>query len=122
MLKEQKLGLAVRGDGEFITKDSGKRLEFKSGMMRDVADDKPDYTLVWHPFLLRLVQLLGRGLKKYGRDNWKKAEGKEELDRFKQSALRHLYQYLEGDKSEDHQSAVVFNIMGSMYVESKMNK
>lgn len=105
---------------EFITKDSGKRLEFKGGMKRDVADDKPDYTLVWNPFLKRLVELLGRGLKKYGRDNWKLASGQEELDRFKQSALRHMYQYLDGDTSEDHQSAVVFNIMGSMYVESKM--
>lgn len=105
---------------EFITKDSGKRLEFKSGMMRDVSDDKPDYTLVWHPFLLRLVQLLGRGLKKYGRNNWMKANGQEELDRFKQSALRHMYQYLDGDESEDHCVAVTFNLMGAEYVKSKM--
>src|SRR5574343_559039 len=104
----------------FITKDSGKRLEFKGGMKRDIADDKPDYTLVWHPFLKRLVELLGRGLKKYGRDNWKLASGQEELDRFKQSALRHMYQYLEGDETEDHAVAVVFNLMGAEYVKEQI--
>jgi len=105
----------------FQTKDSGKRLEFESGMVRDIASDKPDYTLIWHPFLLRIVELLGRGLVKYGRDNWMKASGQEELDRFKQSALRHMYQYLEGDTSEDHMAAVCFNLMGAEYVLSKLN-
>lgn len=106
---------------KFITKDSGKRLEFKGGMKRDIADDKPDYTLVWNPFLLRIVQLLGRGLVKYGRNNWMKAEGQEELDRFKQSALRHLYQYLNDETDEDHMAAVCFNLMGAEYVKSKLN-
>ena len=115
----------IRGDcfeDEFLTLDSGKRLEFKGGMRRDVADDKPDFTLVWYPFLLRLVKLLMRGLKKYGRDNWKLASGKEELDRFQQSALRHLYQYLDGQDDEDHMAAVCFNLMGAEYVKSKLNE
>ncbi len=107
---------------EFVTLDSGKRKEFKSGMLRDVSDDKPDFTLIWYPFLLRLTNLLMRGLKKYGRNNWMKANGEEELERFKQSALRHMYQYLNGENGEDHQSAIVFNIMGAMYVESKLNE
>lgn len=109
----------VKKSGEFSTKDSGKKLVFKSGMNRDISDDKPDYTLVWHPFLLRFVELLARGAAKYGRDNWKKASGQEELVRFKQSALRHMYQYLEGDESEDHASAVLFNLMGAEYVKNK---
>ena len=106
---------------EFITKDSGKRLSFKSGMVRDIEDDKPQYDLVYLPMLKRWAELMGRGAKKYGRNNWKLASGQEELDRFKGSALRHMIQWIEGDESEDHASAVFFNISGAEYVHSKLN-
>ena len=106
---------------DFITKDSGKRLNFKSGMVRDVEDDKPQYDLVYLPMLKRWAELMGRGAKKYGRNNWQLADGQDELDRFKGSALRHMIQYLEGDESEDHASAIFFNISGAEYVKSKLN-
>jgi hypothetical protein len=106
---------------KFITKDSGKRKVFKSGMLRDINDDKPMYTLIWQPIITRFAYLMTRGAKKYGRDNWKLASGKEELDRFKDSALRHMYQWLEGDETEDHAVAVFFNIQGAEYVKEKLN-
>ncbi len=105
----------------YKTKDSGKRKVFSSGMMRDINDTKPMYTLIWQPVIKRLAELMTRGAKKYGRHNWKLASGKEELERFQDSALRHMYQYLEGDESEDHMAAVMFNLMGSEYVKSKLN-
>lgn len=33
-----------------------------------------------------------------------------------------MYQYLDGDTSEDHLSAVSFNLMGAMYVEEKLHE
>lgn len=105
---------------KFITKDSGARKEFKSGMVRDTNEDKPMYTLCWQPMLKRWAELMTRGAVKYGKNNWMKADGEEELDRFKDSALRHMMQWLEGDESEDHASAVFFNIAGAEYVKNKL--
>ena len=112
----------MEGEGllKFITKDSGKRDSFASGMVRDTQDDKPIYTLLDFPMLKRWAQLMVRGMKKYGRDNWRKAAGEEELQRFKDSALRHMIQWLEGDVSEDHAAACYFNIAGAEMVKAKL--
>jgi hypothetical protein len=103
------------------TKDSGERVNFESGMVRDVNNDKPMYSLIWRPMLKRWAELMTRGAKKYGKNNWMLASGEEELERFKDSALRHMYQWLDGDLSEDHAAAILFNVSGAEYVKSKMN-
>lgn len=104
----------------FLTKDSGKRETFDTGMERDTNDNKPRYDLIWLPGIRRVAELMARGAKKYTARNWEKASTQEELERFKESALRHMYQYLEGDRSEDHCSAVVFNLFGAEHVLSKL--
>src|SRR5258706_9099353 len=83
----------------FITKDSGKREEFSTGMRRDTQDDKPRYDLIDRPFLKRWAELMARGAMKYGENNWRKAATSEELTRFRASAVRHMFQYLEGDRT-----------------------
>ncbi len=105
---------------EFITKDSGKREEFSTGMKRDTQDDKPRYDLIDIPFLKRWAELMARGAKKYGENNWRKAATDEELARFRASATRHLFQWLEGDTTEDHAAAVAFNLAGAEMVREKM--
>jgi|ERR1700674_762497 len=104
----------------FETKDSGKREEFKTGMVRDIQDDKPRYDLIDRAFLKRWAELMARGARKYGEENWRKAATLEELTRFRSSAIRHLMQYLEGDRSEDHCVAVAFNLAGAEMVEEKL--
>lgn len=104
----------------FVTKDSGKREEFASGMVRDTQDDKPRYDLLDRAFLKRWAELMARGAKKYGENNWRQAEGEAELSRFKASALRHIFQWLDGDITEDHGPAVAFNIAGAEMVKAKM--
>lgn len=106
---------------KFITKDSGKRLEFASGMRRDVDDTKPMYDLVYLPMLKRWAELMTRGAKKYGKHNWKLAAGQEELDRFRSSAFRHFIQWMDGEVDEDHAAACYFNIMGAEYVKDRMD-
>lgn len=109
-------------DPGFITKDSGKREEFQTGMVRDTQDDKPRYDLIDRVFLKRWAELMARGAKKYGENNWRKAATEEELNRFRASAIRHLFQWLEGDKTEDHCVAVAFNLAGADMVEKKLEK
>ena len=111
---------------KFQIKDSGKRVEFSSGMVRDIADDKIDYELVFNgPMLKRWAQHLTTGNKKYpdpepGKANWMRAAGVEEAVRFRKSAVRHFAQWLMGATDEDHASAVLFNINGYEHVKEKM--
>jgi hypothetical protein len=105
--------------GGFITKDSGKREHFGSGMQRDTQEGKARWDLLFPldvpyeaQFLTRVADLLARGAEKYDARNWEQASGDEELERFKASAVRHLMQWVAGDTDEDHASAVVFNLLG----------
>lgn len=108
---------------EFIVKDSGKRLEFTSGMVRDVTEGKIDYSLTLDgPMFKRWADHLTKGARKYSSRNWMKAAGQEELDRFRESALRHFVQWYYGETDEDHASAVYFNVNGAEFVKSNLSK
>ena len=87
--------------------DTGKREQFDTGAIRDTEDNKPRFDLIPVEALNRLAQHYTNGAKKYGDNNWRKGLP---IERCYSSALRHLYQYKMGDVSEDHLSAVVFNI------------
>ncbi len=104
----------------FITKDSGKRVDFPSGMSRDVATNKPRYDLIPISFLERLAGLYQRGAEKYGDENWKLADSEEELARFKASGWRHFIQYMRGDEDEDHMAAVCWNLIALEYLKNKI--
>jgi hypothetical protein len=105
----------------FDIKDSGKRQTFESGMVRESPEDKVDYSLVMDgPMLERWAVHLTKGAKKYSKRNWMKACGQEELDRFKESAVRHFFQWYHGHTDEDHAAAVFFNINGAAYAEKQM--
>jgi hypothetical protein len=112
---------------EFKTKDSGKRQEYKSGMRRDVQDNKPRFDLI-NPLdmpydetlMYRWAMLLDRGMTKYGYRNWELANSEEELNRFKASAWRHFVQALSGETDEDHYAAVLFNLNAIVYLQWKL--
>lgn len=110
----------------YVTKDSGKREEYASGMVRDVNGDKPRYDLILpegipyeDQFLTRIAGLLTRGAVKYGERNWEKASGEEEMKRFRASAFRHLMQWMCGEEDEDHAAAVVFNLLAYETVRTR---
>lgn len=106
-----------RAEG-YVTKDSGKRQDYASGMRRDVQEGKPRFDLLLvdgvpfeEQFLTRWASLMERGAVKYGERNWQLANSQEELDRFRASAIRHLMQWATGDVSEDHAAATAFNLL-----------
>jgi len=102
---------------EFAVKDSGERQQFDSGMVRDTTEGKTDFTLALDgPMFERYAIHLTKGAKKYAKRNWMQASGEAELERFRESALRHFLQWLRGDRDEDHAAAVWFNINGAEYV------
>ena len=113
---------------QFGLKDSGKRAEFETGMVRDTQDDKIEYHRVFDgPMFERWAAHLTKGAKKYpdhapGQPNWTLARTIIELIRFKASAVRHFFQWLRGDVDEDHASATIFNINGAEYVKARMKE
>ena len=107
---------------DFVTKDSGDRQEFSTGMVRDTQNDKSRYDLVDWPMIKRWADLMQRGAIKYGEHNWKKANTATELSRFQASALRHMVQWFNGDTDEDHAAACYFNIAGAEMVKEKLKK
>jgi hypothetical protein len=113
---------------DYETKDSGARIEYDSGMRRDVQDDKPDFFLCLtdlpykDQLLTRWAALMQRGATKYGRRNWQLADSEEEMERFKSSAFRHFMQWVSGEEDEDHAAAVLFNINACEYVKKKQNE
>ena len=109
----------------FQVKDSGARERFDSGMVRDTAEGKIDWLRVFDgPMLKRWAEHLTKGAKKYpnvkpGVPNWTLATGDAEYHRFRESAIRHFIQWLNGETDEDHAAAVLFNINGAEYVKGK---
>jgi hypothetical protein len=124
-----------KGPGEvrFVTKDSGERKQFASGMQRDTTTGKARPDLCFSgPMFQRWANLLTRGAVKYDANNWMKARGREEEDRFMESAMRHFHIWFMYRKfginledpnnptdhplQEDHAAAVFFNINGLEYL------
>ena len=108
---------------KFVIKDSGLPHEkFASGMERDTPEGKTDYTLVLDgPMFERWAEHLTTGAKKYAARNWMQANSIKELERFRESALRHFIQWFRGDGDEDHAAAVFFNINGAEYVKQRLD-
>lgn len=109
-------------ENDYQIKDSGERKQFNGGMVRDTSDNKVDYTLIRDGVMYKRWAIhMTKGAQKYEKRNWMKANGLEELDRFKESAARHFEQWLNGDVDEDHGAAVMFNINGYETLKSKLN-
>ena len=96
-------------------------------MRRDLQDGKPRFDLIMarelpyeEQLLTRWAGLMERGAVKYGVRNWEKASTEEELARFRESAFRHMIQYLCGEDDEDHAVAVLFNLNAIELVKWKM--
>lgn len=113
---------------DFIVKDSGVREEYSTGMVRDTQEGKARFSLLRpvgvpydKQFTTRCAQHMTLGGGKYGLRNWEKAHTQEELDRFQDSAERHMNQYLAGASDEDHAAAVVFNLIAAETCRYKMS-
>ena len=112
---------------DFVIKDSGVREEFKSGMVRDTTAGKINFLKVLDgPMFKRWAAHLTKGAVKYpdvqiGVANWTLASGEAELQRAKESATRHFFQYLAGDTDEDHAAALYFNVNLAEYVKDKIS-
>lgn len=106
-------------ESNFVTKDSGVREPFDTGAQRDTRKGKGRFDLLPVYVLERDAGLLERGAAKYGDRNW---EMGFPFSRCLDSAIRHIAQYIQGDRSEDHLAAARFNIGCVMHFEEMIRQ
>lgn len=60
---------------------------------------KPEFQLIaqFYEDLGVCNEVLEMGAKKYGRDNWKKGRSPEDIQRYKNAALRHIFASMNGE-------------------------
>ena len=110
---------------DFVVKDSGQRMEFSSGSLRDTAEGKLKWSrILFGPMAKRWAWHLTKAEAKYpdprpGIPNFTLIESEEEYHRYRESALRHFMQWWEGDTDEDHAAAVFFNMNGVEMIKEK---
>ena len=106
-------------------KDSGKRVTYASGSLRDPSEGKIKWSrITFGPLMRRWAQHLTTAEAKYpdpkpGLPNFMLIETEEELIRYKESAFRHFMSWFEGDTSEDHAAAICFNVNGVEIIKDK---
>lgn len=95
-------------------KDSGKRIVYKTGCIREPNGDKPRYDLITPWGLLRLAVWYTLGSKKYAPRNWEKGMPWSHCLR---AAMGHLEKWRMGMTDEDHLAAAAWNIFALMHYE-----
>lgn len=99
---------------DFIVRDSGEHSHFTSGCRRDSRKGKGRFDLLSVFALERDAHLLEKGATKYDARNWEKGMP---FSRCLDSAIRHIVQYIQGDRVEDHLAAARFNLACIMHYE-----
>ena len=87
--------------------DSGSRSKFETGAVRDAAAGKGHFSDIPPCALRAIAKRFEDGAAKYERGNYRKGIP---LSRYFDSAMRHLLQWSEGDDTEDHAGAVLWNM------------
>jgi len=89
------------------------------GGTREAATGKGAYYLLPPEGIHRLAKHYESGAKKYNPRNWEKGIP---FSRCSDSMLRHAFQWLAGDMSEDHLAAVAWNAMAIMTYQERIEK
>ncbi len=104
-------------DEGFVIKDSGKREHFETGAQRDTQEGKGRYDLLSHHAARRKALVYEKGAVKYEARNWEKGM---QISRMFSSTLRHLFQYMAGDRTEDHLGQAGFGVDGMIHIEEEV--
>lgn len=118
--KEEKTGPCQNHDKETELIEASNRLAavksrvFDTGAKRDSNDGKPFIHNLLGYTRQRFGYHMAIGARNYGDGNWLKGLP---TACYLESVDRHLASYMEGDRSEDHLSAIMFGIQGCMINE-----
>jgi hypothetical protein len=78
------------------------------------GEDKTYYSA-----MTRLAKHYENGAKKYAKNNWRKGQP---ISRFYDSAMRHLWKAIDGLKDEDHEAALLWNLVAIVQTKIDIEK
>lgn len=96
-----------------------KNRTWGTGAIRNSAEGKGRYDLLSPHGIFRVARRLEEGAKTYGERNWEKGIP---ISSFIDSALRHIFNFMEGEVSEDHLAAAAWNILAAMHTEDLIRR
>lgn len=105
--REETMDLGARED---------KMQEYDTGAVREDKTGKGRCDLLPMCALIRLSKHYEAGSVDHGERNWEKGLP---MHSFLDSAIRHLFKYMDGQNDEDHLCAAAWNILGAMWTEEK---
>lgn len=91
-----------------------KMKEFPTGAKRGTEADRERWDLIPILGLIRLARTCADGADKYGEGNWLKGIPVSDL---LNHAIRHIYLYLAGDRTEDHLAHAAWNLLAACHME-----
>lgn len=91
-----------------------KKRTFPSGAERSTDADNVRYDLITPIGLQRLAETYKEGADKYGDWNWMKGFPASDL---MNHVIKHIFQWLEGDTTEDHLAHATWGLMTIMHFE-----
>lgn len=91
-------------------------MAYETGAKRSDETGKGRFDLISPYGLKRLAVRYEEGVKHKGERNWEKGFP---VSRAMSSAMRHINQYLAGDRSEDHLAGAAWQLFAAMHFEAK---
>lgn len=98
--------------------DTGSRTTYATGAVRDASEGKGHFSSIPPGALRRIAKRFEDGAKKYGRYNFQKGIP---LTHYQDSLMRHTLAWAEGDQSEDHVGAILWNAAAMDWTETQIN-
>ena len=89
-------------------------MQFATGAVRGRDAEAERWALIPALGLMRLARTCAEGAAKYGVGNWLRGIPVSDLVNH---AIRHLYLYLAGDRSEDHLAHAAWNLLAACHME-----
>lgn len=96
--------------------DTGARAQYATGAVRDASAGKGHFHSIPPGSLRRIAKRFEDGARKYSKDNWMKGIP---LSHYQDSMLRHILAWAEGDTSEDHMGAILWNAACADWTEQQ---
>lgn len=88
------------------------RHEYETGAVRSADCDDIRYDLITPIGLRALARTCAEGAEKFGASNWEKGMPVTDL---LNHAIAHIYNFLAGDRSEDHLGHAAWNVLGAIH-------
>ena len=90
----------------------GKVVEYETGSVRSSEAEGYRYDLISPIGLAAVARTCHEGAEKYGPHNWELGQPVSDI---LNHAIKHIYQYLAGDRSEDHLGHAAWNLLAAIH-------